>query len=87
MKDGDSEKYHASSVIQDFVFLSRKGGCIRCISLQVYNVISCAQALVSLKIKNYITKLFAGHIAQSVVSPIADPGVVSFILAPYFHEH
>ena len=31
------EKYHASSVIQDFVFLSRKKGCIRCISLQVYN--------------------------------------------------
>ena len=30
------KKYHASSVIQDFVFLSQKGGCIRCISLQVY---------------------------------------------------
>ena len=26
-----------SSVIQDFVFSSRKKGCIRCISLQVYN--------------------------------------------------
>ena len=37
MKDGDKEKYHASRVIQDFVFSSRKGGCIRCISLQVYN--------------------------------------------------
>ena len=33
MEDGDTEKYHASSVIQDFVFLSRKGGCISCISL------------------------------------------------------
>ena len=37
MEDGDMEKYHPSRVIQDFVFLSRKGGCIRCISLQVYN--------------------------------------------------
>ena len=37
MEDGDTEKYHASSVLQDFVFLSRRGGCIRCISLQVYN--------------------------------------------------
>ena len=37
MDDGDTEKYHPSRVIQDFVFLSRKRGCIRCISLQVYN--------------------------------------------------
>ena len=37
MEDGDTEKYHPSSVIQDFVFSSRKGSCIRCISLQVYN--------------------------------------------------
>ena len=37
MEDDDTEKYHPSSVIQDFVFLSQKGGCIRCISLQVYN--------------------------------------------------
>ena len=37
MDDGDTEKYHASSVTQDFVFFSRRGGCIRCISLQVYN--------------------------------------------------
>ena len=37
MEDGDTEKYHARSLNQDFVFLSRKGGCIRCISLQVYN--------------------------------------------------
>ena len=37
MEDGDTENYHASSVIQDFVFLRRKGGCIGCISLQVYN--------------------------------------------------
>ena len=36
MEDGDTEKYHAISAIQDFVFLSRKRGCIRCISLQVY---------------------------------------------------
>ena len=33
MENGDTEKYRARSVIQDFVFL----GCIRCISLQVYN--------------------------------------------------
>ena len=37
MEDGDTEKYHPSRVIQDFVFLSWKRGCIRCISLQVYN--------------------------------------------------
>ena len=37
MEDGDTEKYHPSSVIQDFVFSSRKSSCIRCISLQVYN--------------------------------------------------
>ena len=37
MEDGDTEKYHLSSMIQDFVFLSRKSGCIRCISLQIYN--------------------------------------------------
>ena len=37
MEDGDTEKYHPSRVIQDFVFLSRKRSCIRCISLQVYN--------------------------------------------------
>ena len=37
MEDSDTEKYHPNRVIQDFVFLSRKSGCIRCISLQVYN--------------------------------------------------
>ena len=37
MEDGDTKKYHPSKVIQDFVFLSRKRDCIRCISLQVYN--------------------------------------------------
>ena len=37
MEGGDTEKYHPSRVMQDFVFLSRKRGCIRCISLQVYN--------------------------------------------------
>ena len=31
MEDGDTEKYHPSRVIQDFVFLSLKSGCIRCI--------------------------------------------------------
>ena len=31
------EKYHVSSLKQDFVFSSRKIGCIRCISSQVYN--------------------------------------------------
>ena len=37
MEDGDAEKYHPSSVIQDFVFPSRKSSCIGCISLQVYS--------------------------------------------------
>ena len=37
MEDSDKEKYHPSRVIQDFVFLNRKRGCIRFISLQVYN--------------------------------------------------
>ena len=37
MEDGDTEKYHVSSLIQGFVFFSRKMGCIRCISSQVYN--------------------------------------------------
>ena len=31
------EKYYVSSLIQGFVFSSRKMGCIRCISSQVYN--------------------------------------------------
>ena len=33
MEDGDTDKYHPSLVIHDFVFLSRKRVCIRCISL------------------------------------------------------
>ena len=37
MEDGDTEEYHVSSMIQDFVFSSRKKGCIRRISWQVYN--------------------------------------------------
>ena len=37
MEDGDKKKYHSRRVIQDFVFLSRKRDCIRCISLQVYS--------------------------------------------------
>ena len=37
MEDGDTKKYHPSSVLQDFVFSSRKSGCIRYISLQVDN--------------------------------------------------
>ena len=37
MEDGDIEKFCPSRVIQDFVFLIGKRGCIRCISLQVYN--------------------------------------------------
>ena len=32
MEDGDTDKYHPSRVIQDFVFSSWKGGCVRCIS-------------------------------------------------------
>ena len=31
MEDGDTEIYHVSSLIQDFVFSSRKMGCIGCI--------------------------------------------------------
>ena len=37
MEECDTEKYHVSSVIQDFVFLSRKMSRIGCISWQVYN--------------------------------------------------
>ena len=37
MEDGDTEKYHASRVIQDFVFLSWRRCCISCMSFQVYN--------------------------------------------------
>ena len=37
MEDGDTKKYHVSSVIQDFVFSNRKKSCIGCISWQVYN--------------------------------------------------
>ena len=37
MEDGDKENYHVSSLIQDVVFSSRKMGCIRRISSQVYN--------------------------------------------------
>ena len=37
MEDGDTEKYHVSSLIQDVVFSIKKMGCIRCISSQVYN--------------------------------------------------
>ena len=37
MEDGDTGKYLARSLIQDFVFSSRKMGCIRCISAHVYN--------------------------------------------------
>ena len=39
MEDGDTQKYHPRSVIQDFVFLCRERGCIRWLSLQVYNKI------------------------------------------------
>ena len=31
MEDGDTEKYHSSRVLQDFVLLSQKRGNIRCI--------------------------------------------------------
>ena len=37
MEDGDTEKYYPSRVIQNFVFLIRERGCIRCFSLHVYN--------------------------------------------------
>ena len=37
MEEGDTEKYHTSSVIQDSVFLSQIEGCIGRISLQVHN--------------------------------------------------
>ena len=29
MEDGDTKKYHVSSLVQDFVFSGRKKGCIR----------------------------------------------------------
>ena len=32
MEDGDTEKYHVCSLIQDVVFSSRKMGCTRCFS-------------------------------------------------------
>ena len=48
MEDGDTEKYHASSVIQYFVFSSCKKICIRCISWQVYNKIIYDPTLVDL---------------------------------------
>ena len=37
MEDGNTEKYHISSLMQDFIFSGRKMGCIRCIISQVYN--------------------------------------------------
>ena len=39
MEDGDTEKYHVTSVIQVFVFSRRIKGCIGCISWQVYHKI------------------------------------------------
>ena len=44
MEDSDTEKYHVSSLIQDFVFSSRKMGCSMCISSQVYNKSCLKQA-------------------------------------------
>ena len=42
MEDGDTEKYHASCVIQDFVFLSWKMGCLFvCLFLLLY--VPCQQ--------------------------------------------
>ena len=37
MEDGDTEKYHISSLTQDFVFCSRKMDCVMCISSLLYN--------------------------------------------------
>ena len=39
MEDGDTEKYWLVARYKILYFLSRKRGCIRCISLQVYNKI------------------------------------------------
>ena len=57
MEDCDTEKYHASSLIQDFVFSSSKMGCIRCfycryiIKLSLY--IEGSQDIIS---KKYLIK-------------------------------
>ena len=37
MEDGDTKKYHVSSLIQDFECASRNMGCVRRISPPVYN--------------------------------------------------
>ena len=37
MEDGDTKKYHVSSLIQDFVFSSRKMGFSGVIASQVYD--------------------------------------------------
>ena len=44
MEDGDTEKYHFSSLIKDLVFSSRKMDYIRCISSQVYNKVDYQSA-------------------------------------------
>ena len=62
-EDGDTEKYHHSRVIQDFVFLSRKRGCIRCISLQVYTKFSYQTTifvLISIPYRYYVS-IFYNH--------------------------
>ena len=55
MEDGGTEKYHPSRVIQDFVFLSRKRGCIRCISLQVYNT-----RIINFNCQSWLHMLYSG---------------------------
>ena len=65
MEDGDTEKYHVSSLIQDLVFDSRKMGCIRCITLQVYNKYGYHPCFV-LHCGNYILLLYI-HFKQPFV--------------------
>ena len=61
MEDDDTEKYHPSRVIQVFVFLSRKRGCIRCISLQVYNKCIYAKLLTIISIGNTYLRMSLIH--------------------------
>ena len=65
MEDGDTEKYHVSSLIQDLVFDSRKMGCMRCISSQVYNEYGYHPCFV-LHFENYILLLYI-HFKQPFV--------------------
>ena len=57
MENGDTEKYHTSRLIQDFVSSSRKMGCIRCKSSQVYN-------------KHFYTQIFCLFKPKTLYQPV-----------------